>query len=408
MQVIINYGMGRLSLKLPDNTSLNEYGYIGNAKNAIDRGQFLSLIKSAEANLFPIVQTDIYVVNDAYRPTPTERIFSWLKYNGKFNPKAKFLIATGCHQKPNPAQLHAIFGSFLAEIENNIIVHNARDETSMVTVGLDKNGEAIRLNRHFVEAEKIVVIGSVEPHYFAGFTGGRKSIFPGLCDYDTTVRNHNLSVSFDASPIRLDGNPIEEHFRFMMQFVANKNIFAIQVVGGYEGNINAIVCGKLDVAFRKATIIAGQLYGQTADNKYDLILAEVRPPLDSNLYQLQKSLENCQNAVADGGMVILFSACHEGIGSDAFYKLADKWRSDQQNAISKEDSFGIHKLYRVKKISERIDVLLHSMLPEGRPDKVYFGSCPNPQSTIDDLSYKKGELKAALVHDAGHTVMIVN
>lgn len=404
MHVVINYGTDKLTLKLADSAAVNEYGH-SESVNIIDQIEFIRVVGIAEAEVFPIEASDLLIVNDAYRPTPTEQILKWLLSAGKLNAKAKFLIATGCHQRPDDRQLLKIFGEFLDRLRNRILIHDAINHENMIEIGTDRTGEKVLINRHFYEAERIVVIGSVEPHYFAGFTGGRKSIFPGLCDFETTVRNHNLGISFDATPMRLDGNPVHDHLQFLMTLVSKKQIFGIQIVRGYEGSINAIECGKLDLAFYRAAKSSRRLFEMVATDKCDLIIAEVRPPLDSSLYQLQKSLENCQSAVKDGGTVILFSPCHEGIGSEAFYKLADRWNDENMIAADSNDSFGIHKLYRVNRIGERINVYLHSELENGTPDKVFFKSAPEPQKIIDELIKRNEELIIAVVRDAGHKVL---
>ena len=135
-------------------------------------------------------------------------------------------------------------------------------------------------------------------------------------------------------------------------------------------------------------------------------MAEVLPPLDSNLYQLQKALENCQEAVRDGGAIILFSRCREGIGSEDFFHLAERWEPNGSVQINPEDTFGIHKLHRVFRIGRRIDIYLYSGLPKGVPERVYFRSCQSPQDIIDGLAEDSFDsVRMAVVRDAGHTVL---
>jgi len=359
----------------------------------------------AENQLFPISEADLFVVNDAYRPTPTDRILRWLSESNRLRKTQKFLIATGCHEGPNEYQMKAIFGDMYAKIKGRLLVHDARDKNEMVQIGEDSEQHPIFLNRHFHEAEKVVIVGSVEPHYFAGFTGGRKSVFPGLCDYDTTVRNHRLGVSFEAAPLRLDKNPIEENLRELMHLVCDKEIFSIQMVMGKEGHIEAIFCGDIQSSFRRACEHSAHLFSYKTGAEYDLVLAEVRSPLDTNLYQLQKSLENSQTAVRNGGSMILFSRCHEGIGPDSFYNLADKWKSDTAARRAGTDDFGIHKLARVAQIGQRIDIWLYSELEDGISDKVFFKTTKNPQEIIDRTIQNKNGVRTAVVRDAGHTVL---
>jgi len=404
MIATINYGSDRLSLNLPDKAIFHEYRNVSTG-DPIDFDTFRSALEIGEQGLFPISEAELFVLNDAYRPTPSAEILGWLDELGKLNDRAGFLIATGCHGAPSEPQLKQIFGRFYSRFSGRILIHDTRNSESMAEVGRDIGGEPVLLNRTFLDADKVAVVGSVEPHYFAGFTGGRKSIFPGLCDYETTVRNHNRGINFLAVPLKLDGNPIEEHFRQLMQHVEHKNILAIQIVMGQERTMQYVFCGTLAESFHRAAGLSRRMFGHRVNSPYDLILAEVRPPLDSNLYQLQKSLENCQSAVADKGTVILFSPCREGIGAENFYRLADRWSPDSGVILGHNDNFGIHKLYRVNRIGRRINVKLYSELAYGIPDKVFFPGERNPQTTIDNLAKNRQYIAVALVRDAGHTVL---
>jgi len=401
MEVMINYGEKKLTLKLPDDITFAEFKH-DSGGTIVEFDSFIQTLETAEGDLFSIDDADLYVVNDAYRPTPTKTILEWLKSEGKLNSNAIFLISTGCHKAPTKKQMYNIFGELYDTIHDRVFVHDSRDINSMVSVGEDRLSGEVYLNRYYVEAQKVVVIGSVEPHYFAGFTGGRKSIFPGLCNYDTVVRNHQLATSQKAAPLKLDGNPIEEHFRFLMRLIPTEKILSIQIVQGEKGEMAGIFCGDINSSFEQAKTLSCELFGKEVENKYDLLFAEVRPPLDGNLYQLQKSLENCQTVVKDGGNIMLFSPCREGIGEDNFYRLAERWRPDADDGLS--DSFGIHKLRRVYDIGRRININLFSELPEGVSDKVFFNSVIKPQAVVD--KYVISKMDVCLVRDAGHTVMI--
>ncbi|MCX6825656.1 MAG: lactate racemase domain-containing protein, partial [candidate division Zixibacteria bacterium] len=396
-------------------------------KDKINRESFLHILKVAEEEQFPLATADLFVINDAYRPTPTAGILRWLIEDNKINDLAKVLIATGCHQPPTEEQLKVILGDLYPQLHERVLIHNARDMVGMVKLGKEHTIENVWINKYFYEAQRPVVIGSVEPHYFAGFTGGRKSIFPGLCDYDTTARNHRLAVSFQARPLRLEGNPVEEDLQSLMLMLGDKPVFSIQVVGAYNKGIQTAFMGDINTSFHQAAASARSVFVVKCEEKCDLLLAEVCPPLDSNLYQLQKALENCQTAVADGGTILLFSPCHEGIGPESFYKLADRWNPDLPLSDEFSNTLGIHKISRVKAIANRINVLLYSGLSPGIPDKVFFRSIREPQKIIDDLqnssvaclplacrtsrdeqgrTEKKENLRIALVRDAGHTVLV--
>jgi nickel-dependent lactate racemase len=407
MIATIRYGTENLEIKLPDTDIFDEYS----ARSESSFGgydEFIQSVTDAEANLFNPVDADLIVVNDAYRPTPTSQILSWLFESRQLNSHADFLVATGCHPAPDNGQLKKIFGSLYNAIRDHIKIHDARDLSAMKEIGRDSFGSPVYLNKCILDADKIVIIGSVEPHYFAGFTGGRKSIFPGLCDYNTTVRNHNLAVNFNSAPAVLDGNPVADHLNSLINLVNPENIFSIQIVYGKDHSFASINCGSLIDSFTESCKLSEEIFVRKVPYHYDLIMAEVIPPLDANLYQLQKSLENCQTAVGDGGTVILFSPCSEGIGSDDFYRLSDNWNADLPYESTGQGNFGIHKLARVKNISQRINIYLYSDLDAGIPDKVFFKSAGDPQNIANNLYDNNSNMKTALVHDAGHVVLTVN
>ncbi len=402
MFVSISYGENKLELKLPDSVECDLYECKAIAKE-IDSHAFLGRVAMAEKELFSVSQADLFVVNDACRPTPTYEILNRLYQNGRLSKKAKFLVATGCHQPPDETHLKSIFGALYEKLKNRILIHDAKDKNSRTHLGDIEGGHPVYINKFFYEAKKVVVIGSVEPHYFAGYTGGRKAIFPGLCDYETTVQNHRQAVSFDASPVKLEGNPVEQNLQSLMNLIADKPILSIQTVLDKNNQIQAVFCGNIDSSFRRACELAQKIYSTKINKRYDLLLAEVRPPLDSSLYQLQKSLENSQTAVTDGGTIILFSPCREGIGSDSFYKLVDRWRESAK--VKGEDDFGIHKLSRVAQIAQRIDIRLYSGLAENVSDRVFFKTEKYPQKIIDRLVDNNKSIRVALVRNAGHTVL---
>ena len=205
-------------------------------------------------------------------------------------------------------------------------------------------------------------------------------------------------------PMKLKGNPVEDHLEELMSRVQGDKIFGIQIVSTIDSEKMHVFVGTLTGAFWSAIKTAEYVYGTTVRQKYDLLLAEVMPPLDSNLYQLQKSLENCQRAVADGGTILLFSSCHEGIGSTKFYKLADKWKPGMH--LEGEEAFGSHKLVRVYDIGKRINVCLFSELPDEIPEKVFFNPVRSPQGLLDSYFHGNEQATIGLVRDASHTVLI--
>ena len=136
----------------------------------------------------------LFIVNDATRPTPTARVLDIIEEDITGRP-VSFLIATGIHRAPTEEEYRQIFSEKrYSKYRDRIFAHDARKSEDMVFLGTSKNGTEMRVNRLGVEAHKIVIISSVEPHYFAGYTGGRKSFLPGIAAFETVEQNHKLAL----------------------------------------------------------------------------------------------------------------------------------------------------------------------------------------------------------------------
>ncbi|RME20868.1 MAG: DUF2088 domain-containing protein, partial [Candidatus Zixiibacteriota bacterium] len=254
----------------------------GTAEGTVSAADFNNTLTPYRERL-ATASAPLVVVNDAYRHTPTETVLTWLEESipGVLG-KARFLVATGTHPRPSEAQSAKVFGKLLSRIRSRVNAHDCRDTECMVCVGKDRFGEEVFLNRAVLEADPVLIIGSVEPHYFAGFTGGRKSLFPGLADFATIERNHNLAAALDCRPLRLAGNPVSEHLDELLALVDTSHVISAQVVLDSTGAIGGLFVGDVRESFNQAVHLAHQLYAHRAATPYDLVLTELLSPLDSN------------------------------------------------------------------------------------------------------------------------------
>jgi nickel-dependent lactate racemase len=191
----------------------------------------------------------------------------------------------------------------------------------------------------------------------------------------------------------------------MLDFLPLERVFSIQLVVDAGHRAGHVSCGPIREAFAEATKASEVLFAEEISELYDLVVAEVRPPLDASLYQIQKALENCQMGVRDGGSIVVVAACREGIGKRAFYELAEQWDKDQNRARDGQTYFGSHKLSRVNAMTRRIGVRLYSELPEDQPRRVFYEPVADLQVLINETMQKSDRKRLAIVHDAGHTVL---
>ncbi len=405
MKIALDYSGSPLELDIPDSFSVETF-----APRSVDRTADFAAFRDefqSRGGEAAIGGSPLIVINDGYRNTPTPLVIEWLdQLASNLLDRSSFLIATGTHDAPTEEHYRNILGRFHDRLRPRTDYHRCEDYATMAKFTDDPLGGKVLVNRAVLNDRPVLIIGSVEPHYFAGFTGGRKAIFPGLVDLATTERNHNLAASLDAAPLRLTGNPVAEHLQLLTDQIDSPRFFSIQVVLDVDHRPAGVFCGRLADSFGRAVALADQIYAHHVPRKYDIVLAELRPPLDKNLYQLQKAVENCQAAVADGGALIVLSACEEGIGSPHFYGLAERW--DPMRNLPADGSpvtFGSHKLSRVVTITRRVQVLVHTRVAKQDVRRVFY----EPLDNVQDFLYSKRDdcekCNVAVVYDAGHTVL---
>ena len=170
-------------------------------------------------------------------------------------------------------------------------------------------------------ADRLLVIGSVEPHYFAGYTGGRKGVIPGVAAYSTIVANHSLAMDLNARPLRLAGNPVHEDLEEALRLLTIPPIFSIMLVLTPEHQLYAAYSGSILETLAQAAQQADEVFTIPFQQKADILISVVLPPLDLDLYQSQKPIEHGKIALKDDGILILVMPCPQGPGPADFQDL---------------------------------------------------------------------------------------
>ena len=278
----------------------NEVETIQNAvSNPINSSNFHDFLKDSKDILF--------IVNDATRPTPTAKVLDII-YDDIKGYNIKFIVATGIHRAPTEDEYVQIFGKHYQEFKDIIYAHDSKKEEDMVYLGTSKNGTEMLVNKIGVDADKIVIIGSVEPHYFAGYTGGRKSFLPGIASYKTIEQNHKLALSPKAKSLALEGNPVHEDMIDALKTV-KKDIFAIMTILDMDHNIYAATSGNIYDSFTAAIDKANDVFVVKIKEKADIVVSVAKFPMDIDLYQSQKAIDNAKLALKEDGILIVVSKC---------------------------------------------------------------------------------------------------
>jgi nickel-dependent lactate racemase len=409
MRVEIPYGEGKEIVEIPDG-NLGEIVYQKDVKTD-DRVQIiLDAVKNpVDSPPLPTflngAKNVLVIVNDATRPTPSWRIITAI-LPFLLNKKIKFLVATGMHREPTPEEYGYIFGDLYPAIQDDVYCHDAK-KSECVELGTSKNGTPMSINKMVVNADRIIVISSVEPHYFAGYTGGRKSFLPGVSAYETIEANHRHALSINAQALKLEGNPVAEDMEDAMKVLKDKKIFAIMTVLDKNHRTCSAFAGSLKGSFEKARKLADDVFVIDLKEKADIVVAVTAFPYDIDLYQSQKALDNAKYAVKDGGAIVLVSACRDGVGPPNFLNLLATASTPREvlDKISHEYKLGYHKAAKMAEIGLKCKMFAVTKLDPEVAKKALLTPVKSVQEAVDRSLRELGpKAKVTFIMDAVITV----
>jgi nickel-dependent lactate racemase len=230
-------------------------------------------------------------------------------------------IAYGTHMRQDDAACQKAYGS---ACQGYRWVHHRCDEGPFVHLGETRRGTPVHLRRDLAEASCIITFGAISHHYFAGYGGGRKLIFPGLGERNSIYANHGLfldrqsrSLAAGCRPGRLDGNPLAEDLAEAERF--RPADLAIHGILNSRGEVCDLMVGQGPDHFRRACARHAQGCEVAVKRRYDLVVASCGGlPKDINLIQSHKAIHHAADFVGDGGRLIVLAQCRDGIGSDTF------------------------------------------------------------------------------------------
>lgn len=368
-------------------------------KNAL-----LNPVQSTGLTEFAFHRKILVIVNDASRATPTGDILSILETQIPLD-QAEFLVATGSHQS-HEEDLKKIFGRTYQQHRSRIYFHDCHDASALVHVGASRYGNDILLNHRIKNAEGILTIGSVEPHYFAGFTGGRKSFLPGIAGFDSITRNHKLALEDGVNPLALTGNPVHEEMDSVPDML-DVPVFSIQTVLDSHDQVVFAAAGDIRRTFQLATEASRSLYAIPVQDKADILVASVTQPLDCSLYQAHKAIENTRQVLKADGIMILVAPCSQGVGDNPGFAdvlKSSKTPADAWQSVQNHYQLGYHKVARLARLMETAQVWAVSELPEHILNEIFFRAFSSLQDAVDAALRLKPDGRILVVEAAGMTV----
>lgn len=265
----------------------------------------------------------VIICSDHTRPVPSRHIIPFmLKEIREGNPDAKItlLIATGFHRATTREELIGKFGEEIVDREH-IVVHDSQDMDSMVNMGVLPSGAPLLINKVAAEADLLVSEGFIETHFFAGFSGGRKSVLPGVSSKVTVLGNH--CSKFIHSPYSrtgiLENNPIHKDMVAASQMAGQRYIVNV-IIDGDKKVVHA-VAGDAIKAHEAGCAFLENYCQVTPQRRADIAISTNGGyPLDQNMYQSVKGMTAAEAAAKEDGILIMVSNCGDGHGGEGFYK----------------------------------------------------------------------------------------
>lgn len=350
-QVKLPYGKGYVSAQIPykyETISISEEPLQHSSSEEIVRaiknpiGASLSDIKGAK--------NVVIATSDLTRPVPNKLILppllSELEALGIKKEQVTLIIGTGLHRVSTPEEFVDLVGEELAR-EIKIISHDAWDKENLVYIGTTSRGTPIVLNKYFVEADAKIVIGVLDPHQFAGFSGGAKGVAIGLGGEELVRANHAMLIHPGATLGNIEGNPVREDIDEIGGKVGID--FIVNVILNSRKEVVRAVAGHYIEAHRAGIEVARKVLQIEVNEPGDLVIASGGGfPKDINLYQVQKALLHAAIAVKKGGTIILVAECKEGVGEERFTNTMKLGKTPQEvldKFAKMEFRVGAHKAY---------------------------------------------------------------
>ncbi len=318
------------------------------------------------------------------------------------------VFATGSHRPLTEAEMKAIAGRGAGRIQ--LYNHDSRDEVGLAYAGRTSRGNEVYINRRVLEADRVILTGSVVYHFFAGFGGGRKALVPGVAGFQTIQANHGMMLEPGAEIGRLAGNPVHEDLVEAARLGSPD--FLLNVVLDDARRFLGVFAGDFVAAHEAACGLVRQVYGVPLKAQADLVVAGAGGhPKDINVYQVQKAMDNAALAVRPGGVVVLLAECPEGHGNETYHRWMTTHRTPEriEAAIRERFELGGHKAYAVTRLMRRARFVLCSGMPPTLARELLFTPAANPREAVELALEMLGTRTPSIVvmPDAGLTVPVL-
>jgi len=328
MQVDLNYGRGRYPLELPDHWDVTVIRKPAmplekDPASAVRSALMQPVAANALAQEARGLKSACILICDITRPVPNglllPAIIRELLDAGMQSDQITVLVATGLHRPNEGAELEELVGDAWVLKTVRVVNHFARDDAAHVDLGRTPKGTPVKLDRRFVEADLKIATGLVEPHFMAGYSGGRKVIAPGVAHRDTITTFH--SARFMAHPKAdnciLEGNPLHEEQLEIVRMLGH--VLAVNTVIDEHRRLSFVNYGEILASHLQAVSFTQRYARVPVDRRFKTVVTSAAGyPLDKTYYQTVKGMVGPVDILEPGGNLVVVSECSEGLGSEEY------------------------------------------------------------------------------------------
>ncbi|MAR57742.1 MAG: hypothetical protein CMP44_01870 [Rickettsiales bacterium] len=418
-EVQLAYGKKGYKLKVPANFDVIEPKFIKeveSAKEEISKA-LLSPINSKPLRSLLEGKNDIAIsVCDITRAQPRKVVIETIVEHIKdLIPisNIKILIATGTHRANTKEELIEMLGKDIVETLN-VINHVCDDKESLIEMPTSLDDVSVLLNKHWVNADFRITTGFVEPHFFAGFSGGSKLVAPGLAGLKTIMKLHNYKRLNNPNSIwgEVEKNPIQQDVRKIAKETGVD--FTLDVALNRDQKITNVFSGDLIDSHNEACNFARETAMVQVSQPYDLVITSNSGyPLDQNLYQTVKGLSAASQIVKDNGEILCLSECSDGIPSHGkFYSLLSEFSDPEQvEGMLSDPNFHCQDQWQVQILSQIAKKSNINLYTEGLSDKeiknAFMFNAPDPQRFIDQKVKENTIIRGCVLPEGPITIPVL-
>ena len=295
------------------------------------------------------------------------------------NSQTTVIVAYGTHPRQSDSESEMLYGK-----ENLDAVrlehHDCRDENRLTEVGKLASGKMLKVNRAAFESEFRIAIGTVEPHTFAGFTGGRKIVLPGIADYETIRQNHSQVALGTLRAGVLADNPIHSQMTEALGLFPLD--YSIQIVRDRLGKMAGMYTGDCEDSFEKAIRLCAEINSVKIDTLADAVFVSCGGfPKDKTLYQSMRAITTAARTVKPGGTVVVFAQYSEGVGNAQLQEWLEKPAETLLALKQSEIEVGIHSAYLTARNLRHCEVALYTEMDDELARRLHF----RPMRDIDEI-----------------------